>query len=134
MPKSIANGWFPLTGPVFTPSDLSETRLSHPCPPAETSSPTTEPLPPPEDLTKVWVEVDPDRFLQKAVHMKSTAYGVGVYTHVYMYKKTGEIRGTVTPMKNGLWNAMMYNGRQNVFYTDKLAKEWVENYKPHIVK
>lgn len=93
-----------------------------------------EPPPPPEDLTKVWVEVDPDRFLQKAVHMKSTAYGVGVYTHVYMYKKTGEIRGTVTPMKNGLWNAMMYNGRQNVFYTDKLAKEWVENYKPHIVK
>ena len=90
--------------------------------------------PKPSDIRKVWVEVEPDRFLEKKIHMKSTAYGVGVYTHVYMYKKTGEIYGTVTPMKNGLWNAMMYNGRQNVFYTDKLAKEWVENYKPHIVK
>ena len=90
--------------------------------------------PSPESLRKVWIEVEPDRFLEKKIHMKSTAYGVGVYTHVYMYEKDREVFGTVTPMENGLWNAMMYNGRQKVFYTDRDAKNWVENYSPHIVK
>lgn len=93
-----------------------------------------EPPSPGQNLRKIWIEVEPDRFLEKKIHMKSTAYGVGVYTHVYMYEENREVLGIVTPEDNGLWNAMMYNGRQKIFYTDKDAKKWVENYKPHIVK
>ena len=93
-----------------------------------------EPPAPPEDLRKVWVEVDPDRFLKNYIHSKTTNYGTAVKTHVFMYKESREVYGTVTPEDTGLWRGQMYNGRQKIFYTDDDAKKWVENYKAHIVK
>ena len=50
-----------------------------------------EPPVPPEDLRKVWVEVDPDRFLKNYIHSKTTNYGTAVKTHVYMYKESREV-------------------------------------------
>ena len=95
------------------------------------------PIPTPRDgsqLRKVWIEIEPDRYLKEEKYIKSGSHQIGVKTHVYIYEQSREVRGTVSVQENGLWNGQMWNGYQKVFLNLEDAKKWVENYQVRIVK